>query len=71
LSGDQRANAEAGVEWVLELCDDLEVPRLSKYGFSDNDISELIEKASAASSMKGNPIDLTSEEMKKILEEAM
>jgi alcohol dehydrogenase class IV len=34
------------------------------------DFTLAIEKSSAASSMRGNPIDLTSDEMREILERA-
>jgi alcohol dehydrogenase class IV len=71
LTGKRDATASDGVEWVQELCTELKVPALSTYGFSDRDIPTMIEKASAASSMKGNPIELTSGEMNKILEGAM
>jgi alcohol dehydrogenase class IV len=71
LTGDQNAAAEDGVSWVLELCEELKVPPLSTYGFSDADFPALIEKASAASSMKGNPIELSSDEMIAILEHTL
>jgi alcohol dehydrogenase class IV len=67
LTGDRGADAEHGVAWVKELCAELKVQPLSTYGFGHNDAPALIEKASAASSMKGNPIELTTNEMEGIL----
>jgi alcohol dehydrogenase class IV len=71
LTGNPRASAQDGVSWVQELCSDLSVSPLSTYGFGETTITDMVEKASAASSMKGNPIELTADEMRKILEQAM
>ncbi|MBZ5577722.1 MAG: iron-containing alcohol dehydrogenase [Acidobacteriia bacterium] len=66
LTGRPSAEAEAGVEWVAELCRKLEIPPLRAYGIRDEDISELVEKAAQTNSMKGNPIALTGEELRQI-----
>jgi alcohol dehydrogenase class IV len=63
--------ADEGVEWVRELVADLKIPRLRQYGLQTSDVAEVIEKAAKASSMKGNPIVLTSEELGRILERAI
>lgn len=70
LTGDGSATAAEGVVWVQELCAVLQVPPLGMYGITPKDFPVLIEKASVASSMKGNPIKLTPEEMREILERA-
>jgi alcohol dehydrogenase class IV len=71
LTGKSSVTASDGVVWVQELCETLQVPPLSKYGMSSEDIPVLVEKAAKASSMKGNPILLTSDEMQEILAQAM
>jgi alcohol dehydrogenase class IV len=71
LTGKSSATASDGVVWVQELCETLQVPPLSKYGMNSEDIPILVEKAAKASSMKGNPILLTSDEMQEILAQAM
>ncbi len=71
LTGDPSASAGAGVEWVQELCRALRVPPLSDYGLAREDFPTVVEKAAQASSMKGNPIHLTVEEMQGILEAAL
>ena len=71
LTGDQHATAEDGVAWVQELCEELHVPALGSYGFGDDDADGLIEKAAKASSMKGNPVELTPDEMSEILTRSM
>ena len=67
LTGDSNAKADDGVAWVGELAASLQIPSLSTYGLTDGDVGELVEKASRASSMKGNPIALTDKELEHIL----
>jgi alcohol dehydrogenase class IV len=71
LTRDQRADAEDGVAWVQELCRVLQVPPLSSYGMTDADLTSVVEKSAAASSMRPNPIELTSDELREILELAL
>jgi alcohol dehydrogenase class IV len=66
LTGRAHATAEDGIAWIRELCDALGVVGLSRYGMTARDIPALVEKARAASSMKGNPILLTDEELADI-----
>jgi alcohol dehydrogenase class IV len=60
-----------GINWIMELIGLMDIPRLSKYGFQEDAIPELIRKSKNASSMKGNPIKLTDNEMESILREAI
>jgi alcohol dehydrogenase class IV len=71
LTGNASATSADGVLWVQRLCDALQIPALSEYGMTKDDIPTLVEKAAKASSMKGNPIVLTSEELTEILEQAV
>jgi len=71
LTGRSSASAQDGVAWIQELCQDLNLTALSAYGLTRNHFPELIEKSARASSMKGNPLTLTSEEMQEILEQAL
>jgi alcohol dehydrogenase class IV len=71
LTGNDEAAARDGVVWVQELCQALQVPSLASYGMTQADLPSVIEKSSAASSMRGNPIELTPEEMREILERAL
>lgn len=66
LTGRAHASAEDGIAWIRELCEALGVAGLSRYGMTARDIPALVEKARAASSMKGNPILLTDEELADI-----
>jgi alcohol dehydrogenase class IV len=71
LTGRSQANAEDGVLWTTEICRKLEIPPLRAYGVSEADIPALVEKAAQASSMKGNPIVLTPEELRHIVKGAI
>lgn len=71
LTGSSEATARDAVTWVQELCDALQAPALAQYGMTTADIPVLVEKAAKASSMKGNPLVLTAEELTEIVERAL
>jgi alcohol dehydrogenase class IV len=71
LTGNKQATADDGVAWVGELCQALQISSLASYGVTEDDLPLLIEKASVSSSMKGNPIVLTTDEMSEILVRAL
>lgn len=71
FTGSDVAVASDGVEWVQDLCAALDVPPLSRYGMSADDIPTLVQKAGKSSSMKGNPVTLTPDEMTAILQQAL
>jgi alcohol dehydrogenase class IV len=71
LTGRPQATAEDAVRWTSEICKRLEIPPLRAYGVTEADIPDLVEKAAQASSMKGNPIVLTPEEVRQIIERAI
>jgi alcohol dehydrogenase class IV len=70
LTGNSTALADEGVAWVRQLVADLRIPNLSAYGLTTENRGMIIEKAQQASSMKANPILLTTEELAAILEGA-
>ena len=71
LTGKPDALAEEGVGWVRQLCQELQVPPLRSYGIQEQDVATLVEKASKASSTKGNPITLTADELRAVLTRAL
>lgn len=71
LTGNTSARAAEGVAWVNDLCATLGIPSLSSYGLKREDFPSVVEKSAKASSMKGNPIALTPEEMGEVLERAL
>jgi alcohol dehydrogenase class IV len=70
LTAREAARAVDGVAWVQDLCHALEVPPLSEFGLQEKDFPDVIAKAQKASSMKGNPIGLTDEDLTHILKKA-
>ncbi len=71
LTGDPKATAIDGAAWVERLCEALRLPRLSAFGVTPRDFALLVDKASVASSMQGNPVKLTTDEMNEILARAL
>jgi alcohol dehydrogenase class IV len=71
LTGRSDARAEDAASWLPMLVDDLAIPKLATYGVKDGDIARVVEKAKRASSMKGNPIELTDEELTEVLSAAV
>jgi alcohol dehydrogenase class IV len=65
-----RVEAADSPQWIKELSSQLAVPCLSSLGLKRMQFGELVVKAKKANSMKGNPIDLTDEELFGILESA-
>jgi alcohol dehydrogenase class IV len=70
LTGSPAAAAADGTAWVEDLRRALGIPGLGAYGLAPGDIDAVVEKSAVASSMKPNPIQLTSQELRRILEEA-
>jgi alcohol dehydrogenase class IV len=71
LTGDARATADHGVDWIRQLVSDLQIPPLRAHGLQASNIPEIVEKAAKSSSMKGNPIILTPNELRSTLERAI
>ncbi|HXE62526.1 MAG TPA: iron-containing alcohol dehydrogenase [Bryobacteraceae bacterium] len=71
LTGNENARAEDGIAWVRDLVQALGIPGLGQYGISAVHVDDIVEKASKASSMKGNPVQLPREELKRVLEESI
>ena len=71
LTGSADARIEDGVAFVAELAAELQIPPLSSYGMTADQIPSLVAKAAVASSTKGNPIVLTARELTEVLERAL
>jgi alcohol dehydrogenase class IV len=71
LTGNSTAEASDSITWVKELVADFAIPSLSKFGLTEDDFPELVDKAKKASSMKGNPFVLVDEELIGILRKVL
>jgi len=63
LTGGNDATADDGIAWVRALCAEFGIPALRAWGVAEADLPGIAEKAARASSMKGNPLPLTTEEL--------
>jgi alcohol dehydrogenase class IV len=70
LTGSNLAKATDAVTWVKELYQALKVPPLARYGLKSQHFEIVISKAKKSSSMKGNPIELTDDELLNIIRQA-
>jgi len=68
LTGQRGASAEDGIAFIRMLVSDMQVPALAASGLTPDLVPDLIQKAKKASSMKGNPVDLTDDELMRVLE---
>ncbi len=70
LTGSSSALATNAVTWVRELCLALKVPSLARFGLKQQDFETIAAKAKKSSSMKGNPVELTDDELLNIIRQA-
>jgi alcohol dehydrogenase class IV len=70
LTRSTKARAEDGILWVKDLCQTLQIESLSQLGLNKADFPAVVAKSQKASSMQGNPIRLTEEELLEILQMA-
>lgn len=71
FTGRPSAEPEDAVDWLHGLGTRLGLPPLSRYGFSIEQAPDLIANALRSSSMKGNPVELTAEELDQVLRRAL
>jgi alcohol dehydrogenase class IV len=66
LTGLATAEPEDGVDFVRGLSLELEIPTLAKFGMSPAHAAEVVEKSARASSMKANPVVLSTGELTEV-----
>jgi alcohol dehydrogenase class IV len=71
LTGNSLASAADGISWIQELCTRMRIPPLADYGINTNEAPDIILKTGKASSTKANPIQLTDDELMRILKAAL
>ena len=60
-----------GLEWMEKLVADIGVPGLSEYGLGGAHVTEVCEKSAVSSSMQGNPVQLSHDQLSEVLRAAM
>jgi alcohol dehydrogenase class IV len=63
LTGDPGARAQDGIAWIEHLVSDLGIPALASLGLGPGHAGEVVAGAARASSMQGNPVALSAEEL--------
>jgi alcohol dehydrogenase class IV len=71
VTGAADASITDGINWVAELCADLQIPGLAAFGIASADFPVIVENAGRASSTKGNPVKLSDDALSGILEKAL
>lgn len=67
LTGRPDATPEDAIAWLQDLTAGLSIPGLASYGLDDAEIGTVVAAAQKASSMRGNPIELSDEEVTEIV----
>jgi alcohol dehydrogenase class IV len=71
LTGNPAAAVEDGFAWIRDTVASLEIPRLAAFGLSLQDVDDVAAKAAASSSMQGNPVVLSHDDLRTILLDAI
>jgi len=71
LTQKSNANAKDAIAWVKNLCQILQVESLAHLGLNKTDLPAVVAKSQISSSMQGNPIRLTAEELMEVLHKAL
>lgn len=67
LTDDPQATPAQGIRWLASLCEQLRIPGLAAYGVTPAHVPSLVAQARKASSMKGNPVELSPEVLAELL----
>jgi alcohol dehydrogenase class IV len=71
LTGEPDASADDGLTWIRETVARLAVPGLAAYGVRPDDAGRIAADAARSSSMPGNPVPLSREELRAIVGRAL
>jgi alcohol dehydrogenase class IV len=70
LTGEPDATIADGLEWIRETTSLLRIPGLTAFGVQPEQADDIAAKAARSSSMQGNPVRLTDEELRAIVLDA-
>ena len=71
LTGEPTASVEDGLTWIRETLALLAVPGLAGFGLGPEDADDVVAKAMTSSSMQGNPVTLSHDELKAVFLQAL
>jgi alcohol dehydrogenase class IV len=67
LTGRPEASPEDAITWLAELTSAMSIPGLASYGLNQDAIATVVTAAQRASSMRGNPIELSDQAVTEIV----
>ena len=70
LTGRPAASIEDGVAWIHEMVAQLAIPGLGAFGLRQEHAADVAANAMRSSSMRGNPVALSAEDLRAILAQA-
>jgi alcohol dehydrogenase class IV len=70
LTGLPEASVEDGLDWIRATVDELDVPPLRAFGLRRDDWGQVVAAAARSSSMQGNPVRLTEDDLAEVLAKA-
>ena len=68
LTGNPGAGAAEGLAWIRSLATELKLPTLGQSGLNKSDFEKVAAMAKKSSSMRGNPVELSEDDLFRILE---
>ena len=71
MTGDQNATVQDGIAFLVDLVKHCSVPGLGEFGLRESDFASVVAKSKQSSSMKGNPVALTDDELATMLRLAL
>jgi len=71
LTGKPGASVEDGLAWIGETVSLLSVPGLAAFGLGPGEADGIAAKAATSSSMQGNPVPLSHDELKAVVLQAL
>ncbi len=71
VTGESGSRSEDLVAWIRETCQVLSIPGLSAYGLTADDVDAVVAAASRSSSIKGHPVELSEDELRRIVLSSM
>jgi alcohol dehydrogenase class IV len=71
LTGNPAASVEDGLAWIRETLTLLQVPGLAAFGLGPQHAGDIAAKAMTSSSMRGNPVPLSHDDLEAILLQAL
>jgi alcohol dehydrogenase class IV len=67
LTGELDGSPEDAIAWLDQLTAALSIPGLASYGLDQDEVDAVVMAAQRASSMRGNPIELSDDEVREIV----